>query len=207
MKRANKMKRMVGESRIKVAANYINSKERSGCSLADVGCRDEILKDFLSDSFRYKGFDIYPVKKSTEYGDIQKGLETDEQYDFVTALDVLEHTDDIERSTSELLRICSGEFIINLPNELFILYRLRLLFGIVSGKFQINFDTTDRHRWFFTADNVDRFVQSHLFSDCDTQVFAYYQKSRILGFICRFLGVLGLHSLGALSFIVIGRKK
>jgi hypothetical protein len=146
------------------------------------------------------------VKDSTQYGDIQKGLEIDKTYDFVTALDVLEHTDDIEKSTIELLRICNGEFIINLPNELFLLYRLRLLFGIVSGKFQINFDSSDRHRWFFTADNVHRYTQSHLFDDYDVRVFAYYQQSRVLGYLCRLLGLLGMHSLGALSFIVIGKK-
>ena len=152
------------------------------------------------------GVDIYPTKRNTIFSDIEKKIETSEQYDIVTALDVLEHTNDINKALSEMLRICGGTFIINLPNELTLLYRLRLLFGRISGKFLVNLSSLDRHRWFFTLQNVERFLTQTDLRNHEIELVAFYIQGGLLSRFNRLLGMLGFHSLGAHSFMIIGRK-
>jgi hypothetical protein len=201
------MKRIYRSSRIEFAAALINEIDSESVTIADIGCRDQALRSRVKSSHEYSGFDIYPVHPETTYGDIEAGIKTDKTFDFVVALDVLEHTNNIEKSTQELLRICERRFIINLPNELWILYRWRMMFGRISGKFRLDFTTTDRHRWFFTLDNVTRYMESGLFEDWNVNLVAFYQKSRFIGPVCWFLGLFGLNSVGAISFMLIGSKR
>lgn len=195
-----------GSNRINFVAKLINSENISGKSICDLGSRDEILLASITRPIEYLGVDIYPIKENTIYSDIEKQIETSEQFDIVTAIDVLEHTNDINNAINELLRVCRGTFVINLPNELTLLYRVRLLFGKISGKFVVNLRSLDRHRWFFTLENVEQLIAQTSLRNHEIDLIAFYRKGGLLSKVNIMLGMLGFHSLGAHSFIIIGRK-
>jgi len=200
------MKVMYGSDRVQVVADMLNSEMSAGQSLADIGARDEVLLSKMTIDVRYFGFDIFPIGDNSVYLDIEDASENPEIFDSVVALDVLEHTNDLERSTHNLLQMCKDRYIINLPNELWILYRFRLLLGIISGKFSIDLSNKDRHRWFFTIENVEQFIAQTPINETNYEVFAFYKKGRVLGRIAKYLSFLGLHGLLAHSFIIVGRK-
>lgn len=192
--------------RISLISTMINSGAISGQSICDLGSRNEELFESIKRKIEYLGVDIYPIKENSIYSDIEKKIETERKFDIVTALDVLEHTNDIAHALGELLRICRGTFVINLPNELTLLARLRLLSGRISGKFQINLDSLDRHRWFFTLANVENFIEQTDLRTCEIELIAFYREGGWLARINWLFGIMGFHSLGAHSFIIIGRK-
>ena len=78
------------------------------------------------------------------------------------ALDVLEHTDDIYRSFSELCRVAHSHVLIVLPNVYEIKGRARFLFGRrLSGKYGLPQDPpSDRHRWLFSLPEAVNFAHT-----------------------------------------------
>jgi 2-polyprenyl-3-methyl-5-hydroxy-6-metoxy-1,4-benzoquinol methylase len=194
------------QNRISFVANLINTCKVPGESICDLGSRDEVLLESITKDIKYLGVDIYPIKENTIYSDIEKQIETSDQFDIVTAIDVLEHTNDINNAINELLRVCRGTFVINLPNELTLLYRFRLLFGQISGKYLVNLSSLDRHRWFFNLENVEQLITQSNLRNHELDLIAFYRKGGLLSKLNRMLGLLGLHSIGAHSFIIIGRK-
>lgn len=204
--RKSRIKMQFGSNRINFVAALINSGKISGKSICDLGSRDEILLSSITRQIEYLGVDIYPTRENTIYSDIEKQIETSEQFDIVTAIDVLEHTNDINNAINELLRVCRGTFVINLPNELTLLYRFRLLFGKISGKFAVNLSSLDRHRWFFNLENVEQLISQSSLRNHELELIAFYREGGLLSKLNRMLGMLGCHSIGAHSFIIIGRK-
>ena len=194
------------QNRISFVANLVNTGKVPGESICDLGSRDEVLLKSITKDIKYLGVDIYPTKENTIYSDIEKQIETSDQFDIVTAIDVLEHTNDINNAINELLRVCRGTFVINLPNELTLLYRLRLLFGKISGKYVVNLSSLDRHRWFFNLENVEQLITQSSLRNHELDLIAFYRKGGLLSKLNRMLGIFGFHSIGAHSFIIIGRK-
>lgn len=109
-------------------------------SVLDIGCGDGVVGTLLPADWRYRGIDlsnasIYEQKASDERilysspDQIETVLADSEPADVVLMLDVLEHTrrfcDLFERATPLARRY----LIVSLPNELFLLDRLRLLAG------------------------------------------------------------------------------
>ena len=201
------MQKLFGSSRVEIVCKLIDNGGIEGDSLCDLGSRDEILLNTLHRKIKYLGIDIYPSSPNTIYSNIEEEILTDEKFDIITALDVLEHTNDIQSAINNMLNICNKSFVINLPNELFVIYRLKLLFGKISGKFSINLDTEDRHRWFFTKQNVEKLISQTSIANHETSTFAFYRTSGLLGKITCIFSFFGLHSLGANSFIIIGKMK
>lgn len=121
-------------------------------SVLDVGCRYRQLKDALpKETAEYLGVDLYPP--ADVVGNLGTGLPFDgASSDTVVALDVLEHTDDIYTSFSELCRVARSHVLIILPNVYEIKGRARFLLGRrLSGKYGLPLDPpSDRHRWLFS---------------------------------------------------------
>ena len=201
------MKYIVEKSAVIGAAKLIKEKMSHAGKLCDLGSRDEILRKYLPKHVEYQGVDIYPIGDKTVYSNIEEKIcFKDDTFDFVLAIDVLEHTNDIDGAIHELLRVSKRGFIINLPNELYFRYRLRLLFGKISNKFKVNLDTSDRHRWFFTFENVKRLKEQSALKDTQCTIYPFYQKSFRSGTIASVLRFFGLHSLAANSFFIVGTK-
>lgn len=201
------MEVLYGAGRLDIVSKLISETLQDGQSVADIGARDEALLKKINTKLRYRGFDIYPIGPNSEYLDIESCDQYSENFDMVVAIDVLEHTDDINSATNNLIKMTNRDFIINLPNELWLGYRIKLMMGKISGKFQINLATKDRHRWFFTADNVKRYIDQTCIAKCEYECFAFYRKSRLIGRFCKMLSFLGAHGLFAHSFIIVGRRK
>lgn len=130
-------------------------------SVLDVGCRSGNLKNVLNEkNVHYTGFDINPP--ADIIGNIEDGLPfRNNTFDIVVASDVLEHTNDIYRSFSELCRVASKYIIITLPNLYELKIRLRFLFGkTISQKYGLpEIPPNDRHRWFLSFDNARKFCR------------------------------------------------
>lgn len=201
------MKCIVEKSAVIAAAKLVKELMPPDGQLCDLGSRDEILSKYLPKHVQYFGVDIYPTGDKTIYSNIEEKIFfQDDRFDSVLAIDVLEHTNDIDSAIRELLRVTKGCFIINLPNELYFRYRLRFLFGEISNKFKVNLDTLDRHRWFFTLENVKRLKTQSALKDTQCAIYPFYQKSFRSGSLATVLRFFGLHSLGANSFFIVGKK-
>lgn len=199
------MRSIYVQNRLAALGFLMQSGWIAGSTLADIGARGEELKVLLPENIDYTGFDLYPVRNSTRWADIEQGIGSEEKFDIVVALDVLEHTNDIEKSICECLKICRGNYVFNLPNELWLPFRIRLMRGLVSGKFHVNLSNSDRHRWFFFEENVKKLAMQSAMKNTDYEIVALYKKTRVWGRLLWLLSYLGLHSLGASSFLIVGK--
>lgn len=145
--------------RIVEVAKIVNSLDIK--SLLDVGCRDVVLKSKISSEIRYAGNDLFQNKTNsvTYVGDILHIDIPDNSYECVTALDILEHTDDPYTIFNKLDKITSSYLIINLPNcyDLKSMYKF-IVQGQLGGKYK--FEVTnqlDRHRWLMNYTEIKDF--------------------------------------------------
>lgn len=128
-------------------------------SLLDVGCRDAILKRYLQKHIAYTGADMIDGPGVDHVCNLEKGLPfSDDAFDVVTALDVLEHTDDIWRSFEELVRVARRQVIIVLPNLYHWSLRVQYMTGREMGKYRLTPDIIqDRHRWLVSYNTANEF--------------------------------------------------
>ncbi|MCP9830274.1 class I SAM-dependent methyltransferase [Synechococcus sp. HJ21-Hayes] len=109
-------------------------------SVIDIGCGDGVVGTLLPERCRYRGIDLSNATIYKQNQDdtriiysapeeLESLLSNSEPADAVLMLDVLEHT----RTFSELFKLAiplaNNFLIVSLPNELFLLDRLRLLAG------------------------------------------------------------------------------
>jgi len=128
-------------------------------TIVDVGCRSRDVEKALRgrSGFTYIGVDIDP--NAEVVADLGEKLPFDDDFaEVVTALDVLEHTDDIHRAFGELCRVASKYVVITLPNAYELGVRLRHLRGRpISRKYGLPVERPEeRHRWFFSLSTQTR---------------------------------------------------
>lgn len=118
-------------------------------TLLDVGCRDGRLKNYLPGTIQYSGIDLSPGPFVSKVCNIEQGIPyPDNAFDTVVALDILEHTDNIWFSFSELVRISRRQIMVVLPNSYHWKNRLRYLRGKEADKYKLSPEPIlDRHRW------------------------------------------------------------
>jgi SAM-dependent methyltransferase len=124
----------------------------------DIGCRSRELERALATSgVSYVGLDL--STSADAVADLGAGLPFPNQTaDVVVALDVLEHTDAIHHSFSELCRVARRHVVLSLPNQYDATSRWLALRGRHSGKWGLPLaPTRDRHRWMFTLDEAHDF--------------------------------------------------
>jgi len=144
----------------------------------DVGCGNRNLQKVLDATHPgtvYRGADIvrgaadphYNIDigqpLSVPFGSIKMGFRT------VTALDVLEHVDDIYRAFLSVCDLSERYVVISLPNLYHAKHRWSFLRGrIFSGKYGLpHIDCGgDRHRWLFTLEEAVRFVHKQAVCNC-----------------------------------------
>jgi SAM-dependent methyltransferase len=129
-------------------------------TLLDVGCRDGRLKNHLPGTIEYSGIDLSPGPLVSKVCNIEQGIPyPDNAFDAVVALDVLEHTDNIWFSFSELVRISRRQLMMVLPNSYHWKERLRYLRGKEGDKHKLSPEPIqDRHRW------LPSYTTSHAFA-------------------------------------------
>jgi SAM-dependent methyltransferase len=148
--------------------SYANSLEARGTSvrLLDVGCRGCELKPYVSKLAHYEGADLVQNSQGTVdfVGDIEKGIPASAaHYDFVVALDVVEHLEDPVAALDELLRVTRGHLFVMIPNMCHWAPRSKFFFtGRISEKYDFVFPPPrDRHRWLTTMPQSDKFFADY----------------------------------------------
>ena len=109
-------------------------------SILDIGCGDGVVSQFLPKGANYQGLDIVGAciykqrhdNPNVQYigsGKIPELMQAQGPWSTVLILDVLEHTRDFTGLFSLALTRSDGCVVVSLPNELFVLDRLRMLMG------------------------------------------------------------------------------
>lgn len=139
-------------------------------SLLDVGCRDCKLKQYIGDLVEYKGVDLFQNPEGTVdlVLNVEDGLPiADQAYDFVIALDLVEHLNNFQESLNELLRVSRRYLIIMLPNMAYAPFRKEFLFKGTFTELTDKYDLTygsahreiDRHRWLTVIPQTDNYIK------------------------------------------------
>jgi SAM-dependent methyltransferase len=136
-----------------------------GARLLDIGCRDGILRRHLPPGISWVGADLFQNEEGsvTHVGDLTAGLPVaDQSFDFVTALDVIEHTDDMLASLGECWRITGKALIVALPNMAHLVHRLRFFSsGRLGAKYDVGPEPmVDRHRWVTIQPQCDAMMRA-----------------------------------------------
>lgn len=149
-------------ARLKITADLINEKHND-YSLLDAGCRTMVLKPMLNGCREYYGGDIMPAEGVLECNLEQPLKFEDNQFDVVTALDVLEHLDHPHEAFHELCRVAKKTVIISLPNMYYISFRWNFLRGRgISGKYAFPLHPIlDRHRWVLSYSEALAFIEEN----------------------------------------------
>ncbi|MGB0384222.1 MAG: methyltransferase domain-containing protein [Ardenticatenaceae bacterium] len=133
-------------------------------SLLDIGARDRRLAvELNSQKISYYSADL------DRGHDFQVNLEapldlSDCAFDYVVALDVLEHLEHIHGAFHELARITSQKLIIALPNMGTLPRRWSYLWHghLGTGKYDLYPEHQgDRHRWLTVYPQIKRFIESN----------------------------------------------
>lgn len=137
-------------------------------SVLDVGCRDGVLGRTLQhrrgSHIEYTGVDLSPGPGVDIVADASQGLPVpDASYDAVTAVDLLEHLDDMQSALDDFRRVSRGHLAIVLPNAAYFQHRARFLrSGRISGKYDLRLDAgQDRHRWLTVVPQIDSFMRGY----------------------------------------------
>jgi SAM-dependent methyltransferase len=133
-------------SKFEEVARYISPR---ATRLLDVGCRDGRLKRFLPGGIEYTGIDLVFGPQVTKVCNVESGIPySDNAFDVVVALDLLEHIDNIWYVFSEFVRIARQQIMVVLPNAYDWRSRLRFLRGKERDKYRLTPEPIqDRHRW------------------------------------------------------------
>ena len=145
----------MSKNRITLASEIIKKTKKA--KVLDLGCRDSILLQYSPSIDIYHGVDI-DIKQELKTENIKYfnvNLESnfndkfaEYEYDYVVALDVIEHLDNPTKFIDNLKQINTKKFIISTPNMFYWLYRIKFLFGSFTGKYDFNYNLSkDRHKW------------------------------------------------------------
>jgi len=184
-----------------IVADLLRSKTGT---LLDVGARDRVLRRFLDpQTLIYYSGDLSPGH------DYQLNLEeklplADCSFDYVVALDVLEHVEHIHLAFQELARITRKCLIIALPNMATLPRRWSFLWhgNLGTGKYDLLFEHQgDRHRWLTVYSEINTFIdvnaaQAGLNLD---MVIEELESGRIMRFIALVATSLGFFRNGLMT--------
>jgi 2-polyprenyl-3-methyl-5-hydroxy-6-metoxy-1,4-benzoquinol methylase len=96
-------------------------------TLLDIGCRDMILKKYLSGKFNYIGLDYTNnINHSKNFinHNLENGIPKIDNIDIITAIDVLEHLENIHDTFSSLFLLAKKKIVIALPNMGYYKFRM-----------------------------------------------------------------------------------
>jgi len=148
--------------RIQFASEILKSMPPAA-SLLDVGCRDGSLVDRLPPSTAYFGADLFQNERGNVafLGDIQK-MEVGRKFEYVLALDILEHVDDLHGLFDRLVGMMESRLMVSLPNCYDLKSRFNFVFkGALGGKYRLKADPSlDRHRWVVGDAEIISFFES-----------------------------------------------
>ncbi len=132
-------------------------------SILDIGARDRILKSRLNGGYDYFSADVVDGHDYTINLEDKLQFE-DNKFDFVVALDVLEHIENIHGAFHELARTAGKMLIVSLPNMACLKQRTAYLTGgvLATGKYDLDPEPAcDRHRWLTVYPEMNNFIEEN----------------------------------------------
>ncbi len=187
--------------RYTLVSTILEKKECKGNTILDVGCRDCVLQGHIDRSLHYTGLDFYQNVEKTVgvLNNMEYGLPFKENaFDYVVALDCLEHLNDFQGGVQELIRVAGKATIISLPNMAFISQRINFLFHgrLSTGKYNLQYGNAfaygDRHRWLTVVPQTDTFM-AQLAEDKNLLLDIHHVfESRKREFFARLSSIVGL---------------
>jgi predicted SAM-dependent methyltransferase len=189
-----------------VVQKLLNNKEGK---LLDFGARNQILKKFISKQINYTGVDILQNKDQTNIVmDLNQKIKFENNsFDFITALDVVEHLDDPYSFINESLRISKKQVYIVLPNTAYYEFRLMFLFcGSMGSKYHFSGKKIDdRHQWLTNYYSVNDFFNKNFNNFKVSKIFKTRNKLKFLYFFEKLLSKF-FPNLFSWSFLIIISK-
>lgn len=179
-----------------IVADLLRGKKGT---LLDIGARDRILSQCLDPQMlTYYAADLAPGY------DYQLNLEeplplADRSFDYVVALDVLEHVEHIHQAFHELARLTRRCLIVALPNMATLPRRWSFLWraSLGTGKYDLLPEHQgDRHRWLTVYPEINTFMavnaaQAGLNLDMVVEEFESSRIMRCIAFVTTLLGFFG----------------
>lgn len=141
----------------KLFGPYLNESTK----ILDVGCSENHLKKIYGS--KVYGIDING--NPDKVVNLENGLDfiSNDFYDFVVCLDVLEHIDNLHKLLNDIIRVSSKYVLIFLPNCTNFRYIKHILLTNNTGKFYglPLKKISDRHKWFFSYKEIIYFFQQY----------------------------------------------
>jgi SAM-dependent methyltransferase len=132
--------------------------------ILDVGADKCYLKQYLDEKAEYWGIGLGGSPDQQVDLEKQPIPFGDDSFDVVLCLDVLEHLENIHLVFDELCRVSSKFVVISLPNPWADFYNM-----LRSKNYKLGYPMKfyglplekpeDRHKWFFSCDEAEKFVQ------------------------------------------------
>jgi SAM-dependent methyltransferase len=134
--------------------------------LLDVGCRGCELKPHVAEFADYTGVDLLqnPAGTVDHVLDVERGLPfPDRAFDYVVALDLVEHLNGFHEGMVELERVTSRTLVVMLPNLAHLFARLSFLTRgsfAFTDKYDLGHGAVlDRHRWVTVLPQMDAYMR------------------------------------------------
>ena len=154
---------------------YFLKKNKDIKSILDIGCGGGVLMKLVNKNTEYLGVDadagIYKKKKHKKLKYFKSAIQTEnyldktnKKYECVVLFDVLEHTDTFLKLFNIALKKSSKYVLIGLPNEDYIISRLRFLFGrgvMTHGLEMVNTKPGHKHQWLIQYKKAYPLLQKH----------------------------------------------
>lgn len=173
-------------------------------SLLDIGARDRVLSQYLNtEKIKYFSADLgegYDYELNLE----KKISMENKKFEYVCALDVLEHVENIHLAFSELARITKKTLFIALPNLSTLPRRWRFFWSgnLGTGKYTLLPEHQgDRHRWLTIYPEINHFIKENAEKE-GFQIEVVYEELEWIRLLWRInlpLANLGLFKNGALT--------
>ena len=141
---------------------YFLKKNKDIKSILDIGCGGGVLMKLVNKDTEYLGVDadagIYKKKQHKRLKYFKNAIQTEnyldktnKKYECVVLMDVLEHTDSFLKLFNIALKKSNKYVLVGLPNEDYIMSRIRFLLGkgiMTHGLEMINTKPGHKHQWF-----------------------------------------------------------
>ena len=141
---------------------YFLREKKDIKSILDIGCGGGVLMKLVNKDTEYLGVDadagIYKKKQHKRLRYFKNAIQTEnyldktnKKYECVVLMDVLEHTDSFLKLFNIALKKSNKYVLVGLPNEDYIMSRIRFLLGkgiMTHGLEMINTKPGHKHQWF-----------------------------------------------------------
>ena len=203
---------------------FFLKKNKDIKSILDIGCGGGVLMKLVNKDTEYLGVDadagIYKKKKNKRLKYFKNAIQTEnyldkinKKYECVVLMDVLEHTDSFLKLFNIALKKSNKYVLVGLPNEDYIMSRIRFLLGkgiMTHGLEMINTKPGHKHQWFIqykvASALLEKNSKNNKFHLLDTMFYVNQPRSFIKRIIYKIMLTFLPKTLQMNDFCLIFKK-